>query len=159
MFGPIPSKHLKLNDPYGLKAGLRITNDGLVLTASYQNVLFAVPFGGDNLFHGYSARRSRSRGILLSEAEISVAGQIPIGDPGDDEPGLVAVLDGVIAISALLHPWDDRGPTVPVVLDLVTGEPVSLSSPDEALWFRDWALSARFPGEDGFRIATSMHSK
>jgi hypothetical protein len=155
MFGPIPAKHLKLNDPYAPKPGLRIAPDGLILTVAYKNGLFDVPMGGEGRFHGRTTPQPQPRGILLSGAEVSVVGIVPTAAPGPAENGLIAVMDGLIAISVSIHPWRGQDDIHAMVVDVVGGQPIPLSSPEDALWFREWALSARFPDDEGFRIGSS----
>jgi hypothetical protein len=158
MFGPIPAKHLTLSDPRSPKPGLRIAVEGLVLTVDHNGNLFDVPLSGGMPFHGEPTTR-QSRGISLKDAEISVVGIVPTESAGAGELGLVAVLDGVIAVSIEVRPWTDRGPTFAMLVDVVTGVPVPLSGPEEALWFQEWALTARFPGEDAFRVGSSSPGK
>lgn len=159
MFGPVPAKHLRLNDPYVPTLGLRITAIGTVLACEYKGNLFEVPFSGDNRFHGYYAHKPHARGMLLAHAEVAVTGIVPTAEAELSEEGLVAVLDGVIAVSVAIHTFDDRGPASPMLVDIVTGKPVPLSVTSDALWFREWALSARFPDEGGFRIASTATAK
>lgn len=159
MFGPVPAKHLRFNDPYAASLGLRCAALGTVLTCEYKGDFFEIPLGGDNRFHGYKAHTPHARGLLLRDAEISVTGIVPTLDAGPSEEGLVAVLDGVIAVSALLHPFGDSGPTYAMLVDVVSGKPVPLNGPSDALWFREWTISARFPEEDGFPIASTAAAK
>lgn len=64
-------------------------------------------------------------------------------------------MDGLIAISVAIHPSRGRDNRDALVVDLVEGQPIPLSGPEDALWFREWALSARFPDDEGFRIGSS----
>lgn len=64
-------------------------------------------------------------------------------------------MDGLIAISVSIHPWLGQDDIHAMVVDVGGGQPIPLSSPEDALGFREWALSARFPDDEGFRIVSS----